>query len=191
MNIKFTFILILALSLTACNESLTKIDFNGLPIEYMNSIENTDANSHKFKPLPPEVIISSSTNKVNLSSDLLDWSDSLLIDLGKPANSGTVPNEWDEFCTYTSGIITNERRFKTIEIELDNSERDVLYIGHVATEFAIKDYEFVKDKSHYRYPCILKYHFKMSLNRKNELCEGMKHLVYLDDYLIYSPTQLK
>lgn len=183
--------LILAICLTSCNENLTKIDFNSITIEYMNSIESIDMNSYKFKPLPPEVIISSSTNRINLSSDLLDWSDSLLMDLGKPTNGETLPDEWDKFCTYTSGIITNERRFKTIEIELGNSKRDVLYIEHIATEFAIKDYEYIKERSYYRYPSILKYHFKMSLNKKNELCEGMKHLVYLDDYLIYSPTKLK
>ena len=191
MSIKFNFILIVAITLSSCNDRLTKIDFKSLPIEYMNSIENADMNRYKFKPLPPEYIISSSTNRVNLSSDLLEWSDSLLIDLGKPANSDAVTDDWEKFCTYTLGIITNEQRFKTIEIALDNSESDVLHIEHVATEFAIKDYEYIQEKSFYRYPCIMKYHFKMCLNKKNERCEGMKHLVYLDDYLIYSPTKLK
>ena len=41
-----------------------------------------------------------------------------------------------------------------------------------------------------RYSAMIKYHFKMSINCQNELCEGMKHLVLFDDYLIYSPTKL-
>lgn len=191
MNIKFNLILILTLSLTSCNKNLKKIDFDSLPIEYMNSIESSELNSYKYHPLPPEIIISSSTNKFNLSTDLVNWGDSILIDLGKHASYGTALGEWGRFCTFTLGIITNKRRFKAIEIELDNSENDVLYIEHISTEFAIKDEEFIKYQSYYRYPCILKYHFKISINKQNELCEGMKHLVFVDDYLIYSPTKMK
>ena len=191
MKTKITIILILSISLISCNENLRKIDFNSLPIEYMNSIDDISLVDLSYKPLPAKMIISSSTNKLNLSSDLLAWGDSMLIDLGKTAAGVSLTDDWTKLCNYTLGIITNEKRFKTIAIELGNPENDILTIEHIATEYVITDDEYIKQKSLYRYPSVMKYHFKMSINKDNDRCEGMKHLVFLDDYLIYSPMKLK
>ncbi len=191
MKKSFAIFFTLALLLVSCNEDLKTIDFNRLPKTYMNVLDDSEWKTFRYQLLPSNVEISSSTNKFGLANDLLDWGDSMLLDVKKSKHQEGVMGEWSELCQFTNGVITNENRFKMVEFELENATNDILKITHVSTEFAIKSDEYIYEKSSYRYNCMLKYHFKMMLNPNGEKCEAMRHLVFLDDYVIYSPTKMK
>lgn len=185
LNLRFL-ILALTICLTGCKDETKLIDFNTLTPEIINAPEDSVTNVSEGTPLSHRSRISSSTNKFDIGNRLLEFGDSLCLLYHKQTGEEESSSDYVRMIEFANKHLSNKSYPDVIEIDV-NGERLEFY--HVKTEYSDLDFKF-KTEGEYRYAAVINYHFKLSLNKAGNKVEGMKHLIFIADGIIYSPEKL-